>query len=203
MPLRRQCTPSLRSKTDPHNLYGAGLTHVFWHRSGGLLQNISPTHHKVRNHWELLRIAVRQLVEEIKAGSHRTHNPKRRNQHTRMRRKVLLRTIAEPLGCIALDCLPHTLHLAVHMAVTNVSTHYPRARPFLVELSTTSLGRGARNCSTPSPFARARPTALYVNDRGGFPSCTSIPVPSPSGKSTAWLHLALYKGFFFSSCQRV
>ncbi|RNC59210.1 hypothetical protein TcCL_ESM03142 [Trypanosoma cruzi] len=121
-----------------------------------------------------------------------------------MRRKVVLRKTVEPLGEIALDCLPHSLHLTVHKNILRkILYRIPRVRPSLVELSTISLGRGGRNRSTPSPFPRVRPTALYVNDCGGFPSCTSIPVPSPSRNSKTWLYLALCKDFFSSSYQRV
>ncbi|ESS55366.1 hypothetical protein TCDM_13167 [Trypanosoma cruzi Dm28c] len=115
-----------------HNLYDAGLTHVFLHRSGGHVRHICSTHHKVRNHWELLRIAVQQLVEEVRTGSHRFPDPGCPNQHTRMRRKVLLRTTAKPLGCIAFDNLPHSLHLTVNTQVTSGSILPPRVRPSLV-----------------------------------------------------------------------
>ncbi|RNC38978.1 hypothetical protein TcCL_NonESM11728 [Trypanosoma cruzi] len=110
-----------------------------------------------------------------------------------MRLKVLLRTTVKPLGYIALDDLPHALHLTVHMAVKNRFRPPPHeyGHP-LSEVSTISLERGAPDCSTPSSFSRVRPTALYVHDCGGSPSFTSIPVPLSPGTSTAWLHLAFY-----------
>ncbi|RNC35952.1 hypothetical protein TcCL_Unassigned01135 [Trypanosoma cruzi] len=101
-----------------------------------------------------------------------------------MRLKVLLRTTAETLGCIAFDDLPHSLHLTVHMAVKNrFSPPHEYGHPSS-EVSTISLGRAAPDCCAPSSFSRVRPTALYVHDCGGSPSLTSIPVPSPSGTST-------------------
>ncbi|EKF28706.1 hypothetical protein MOQ_007538 [Trypanosoma cruzi marinkellei] len=59
-------------------------------------------------------------------------------------------------------------------------------------VSTISLGGAAPDCSTSSSFSRVQPAALCVYDCFGFPSLTSIPVPSPSGNSKTWLHLALY-----------
>ncbi|RNC57303.1 putative retrotransposon hot spot (RHS) protein [Trypanosoma cruzi] len=75
------------------------LIAVSCHRSGGLVKHARISSTKtVDNHLEFLDIAVQQLVEEVRAGSHRFPDPGRPNQHTSLGRKVGSTVRAEPRG---------------------------------------------------------------------------------------------------------
>ncbi|ESS57134.1 hypothetical protein TCDM_12436 [Trypanosoma cruzi Dm28c] len=116
----------------PHNRRITGVTHVYWHRFDGLVKHLRRISQKVESNLEFLRIAVQQLVEEVRTGIHQLPNPGRPNQHTRIRRKVGLTVTDGPFVYNAKDDLPHALRLTVHMAATSGSILPPRVRPCLV-----------------------------------------------------------------------
>ncbi|RNF09008.1 putative retrotransposon hot spot (RHS) protein [Trypanosoma cruzi] len=106
-------------KQGSKNTVNTELIHVFCHRPAGLFKQKCFISKNVQNHREFLRIAVQQLVEEVRAGNHRLPNPGRPNQQKPLRRKVGPTVRAEPLVEIALDGLPHSIKFTVHMTVTN------------------------------------------------------------------------------------
>ncbi|RNC37886.1 putative retrotransposon hot spot (RHS) protein, partial [Trypanosoma cruzi] len=83
--------------------------HVFPHRLGGLVKQECSITNKARNRRESLRIVVQQLIEEVRAGSHRLPDTGRPNQHTPLGLKVGPTASAEQFGEIAKDDLPHSL----------------------------------------------------------------------------------------------
>ncbi|RNC55763.1 putative retrotransposon hot spot (RHS) protein [Trypanosoma cruzi] len=72
-------------------------THVFSHSLGCLVKQGCSITNKARNRRESLRIAVQQLVEEVRTGSHRLPDPGR-PKHTPPRRKFSPNVTAEPSG---------------------------------------------------------------------------------------------------------
>ncbi|RNE97163.1 putative retrotransposon hot spot (RHS) protein, partial [Trypanosoma cruzi] len=92
-----------------------------------------PSTKTVDYHLDFLGIAVQQLVEEVRAGSHRFPDTGRPNQHTLLGCKVGHTVNAEPRGWIALDDLPHSIHLTVHKNVLReILYRMPRVWPSLL-----------------------------------------------------------------------
>ncbi|CCD20102.1 hypothetical protein, conserved in T. vivax [Trypanosoma vivax Y486] len=82
----------------------------------GLVEDVRRTIHKIRHNWDLRRVVVQKLVQQVRPAAKRLADAGRPNQHVRTRIKFSV--VIGPPSQLTSHNVPHTHHLATYKNIT-------------------------------------------------------------------------------------